>query len=494
MKVWHIAEMKEVLKLNTRGHIKKVKKLILDEDWFLQVIHQGGVSLFNLRNNRSRLLFPSYNQYVTLLKNRRNNLLLTFDNLRFMQIDSKSHFVRGTTQVAENHYPEAYLQDSFVLCKMYLLVDVIDKEMMNIGFLDEDEEDDEPGREAFANEDLKSTNHTIYKVLNLRRLNERGQPNSVILLQIGERAASTDVFEVGPDAQSQPLSKGKTMYDFFVLLQSFQLEKIRFVVDAGGEGSVEIMRKESLLSTPQSILSLIPHPGSRAPDAPEIAGKGNVLKSTQFSLENISDDHADDTKLLKDSEKTSMMETPRNNYKTGQGQSGPSNEARSAPQKYTIDHALYLHNQAHIVMAVRVELESETFSYICLFDLESQKGYSQSMDLQKSKKLTDRDKFSIKAMGGNWLYAFGRIGIFSFQVGGGQGLVAGDRREFDDRRLQRVEYSAKNQMFFVMSDFKIKLLNRDLSLELHSLSSKQEYVEIALNEANQHLLIYSKQE
>ena len=56
----------------------------------------------------------------------------------------------------------------------------------------------------------------------------------------------------------------------------------------------------------------------------------------------------------------------------------------------------------------------------------------------------------------------------------------------------QVIYSETNETFFVMTDYKIQIWNKDFKINLHSLKSSVEFVYMYLNEDFQKLMIYTK--
>ena len=482
--------MQEILRLNTKQELEKVKILILDDDWNLQVIHSKGVSIFNMRNNRSKIIFPKFEDNCSILRNSMDNILLSFDFSYFIEINSKSHYIKHSVKLSEKYNPLFYMENSFVICRFNRYLDVEDRLFLNIGLYDEEDEDN-----TSMNAPLKATNITSFMILIIDDLDENGQPHSKLLYQTEEKISCCKLINLSLLKDGKDYNKDLILFDFYIILQSFKIEKISFKMFSEGLGSIEVPSVNTFTAFPNQIISFI----SEAQIRGEITEKNlvdtNLYQNKEFSIEKMMKEESNNVTTIANNSKNPYVTTEEIALKTNNPWETLTNFTTELDFKYSIDDIILEEPFDSIVVVIRTESDKVMKSFVSYVNLENHRGFSLMLPFLKNKKINDLDQFNFKVMKNSPEFEFvvyGKLGVVALKLTSDQKLEILGYRNVKFSKTLFVEFSKKSERFFVMSDQTIDIWNKNFTIKFHHFESKTGFKYIQLNEESQSLAIYSK--
>lgn len=504
MKVWDIKTGTELLRLNTKQTIKKIKSLVLDDEWFLQAIHntdkhdKKGVSLFNLQNHRSRLTIPTYEDNFVLLQNPSKHLLLCSDYKTFVQVNAESQLIKKTVSLNSKHVPERFLSNSFVLCKTTKYINVEEKMFLNIN--QSEKTNDNP--DEMDNDDdsisIKPSMLVSYVILNLNKLDDNNQPERKMLFETHKGVACYKLSSADPKELLGANADSMKIYDLYIILHNFEIKKTRFLLKGDGEGSIEVLLTPiNIMSMNQGVLfSITDAKILKKRESDYIIDQKN-FENTNFQLEKLLKDETHDnrTSILVNTNEIDYKELINTkNLLDLDKTSSSANEFN-----FLIDDVYFVSpNFEEMVIVIRVQRTRSVECYVAFFDIDKKMGSSFMIPFTRKKTLGHLDHFFIRKMkvkdggkGKSRFFAFGRLGVVVFDLVDGR-LEIQSYRSYKDQKRLKVEYFHESEMFFIMTDFKVEIWNSSFTLNLHSFKSGNEYFFIFLNDEHKKLLIYSK--
>lgn len=468
------------MRLNTKNQINTIKKLILDNEWVLQVVHSTGVSLFSLRNYRSRLMLPEYEDFCAILRNPCGDLLVCADFRIFVEIHSKSQYIKRTVRLDSKLTPKIYLRDSFVICQTKEIIHREEKLFLNIDLSHQSDE-----------QMLKSTKVYSLLVLNLRRTDQHGHPQRDLIYRTQERISCFKLVEARSNELIVP-EKHLQVYDVFVVLESFVIEKVRVILDCRERGSAEILNLETILSMSRNVLRSITDAHVRGKCNSKVVLQNKSFENTIFSIQEMVQNNSHSLKSA-----TSLDRFKTDHHEIAINSLSSLCARKNFQFEFCVDDVHLFDDELKFMFVLRVKNTLQINSYVSYFDFGAQQGSSFMIPFIKWNKLSRADQFTIRAMTGSSesrFFVFGRLGVVVFALSPIQSHQVEIRsyRSFKDQKHLSVEYLPGDGLFFIMSDFKIEIWNEDFSLRLHTLSSISEFKKIFLNVERRKLLIYCK--